>query len=91
VGKTGRMAMAKKSNTQRMYYQIVVRGQLESTWCQWFDGMDIQNLPKGKAVLTGFIVDQAMLHGLLIKIRDLGLPLISVNNVSFKHGERKAR
>ena len=59
-------------------YQIVVKGHLESRWSQWFEGMDIQNLPGGEAVLSGVVADQAMLHGLLIKILDLGLPLISV-------------
>jgi hypothetical protein len=60
------------------HYRIVVKGHLESRRSQWFDGMDIQNLPGGEAVLSGMVADQAMLHGILIKIRDLGLPLISV-------------
>jgi hypothetical protein len=61
------------------HYQIVVKGHLESKWSEWFNGMTIQNLPDGKTVLFGSIVDQAALHGLLIKIRDLGLPLVSVH------------
>jgi hypothetical protein len=63
------------------HYLIVVKGHLEPKWSQWFEGMDIQNLPGGEAVLAGAIADQAMLHGLLIKIRDLGLPLISVQHL----------
>jgi len=59
-------------------YQIVVRGHLEQHCQQWFNGMDIHNFPGGDASLTGEVVDQAMLHGLLIKIQDLGLTLISV-------------
>ncbi len=66
------------------HYQIVVKGHLESRWSQWFEGMDIQNLPGGEAVLSGVVADQAMLHGLLIKIRDLGLPLISVQHLEYK-------
>ncbi len=59
-------------------YQIVIKGHLEKRWSQWFEGMKIQNLPGGETVLSGEVVDQAMLHGLLNKIRDLGIPLISV-------------
>ncbi len=73
--------------TNKLYgqrYLIVVKGHLESRWSQWFEGMDIQNLPGGEAVLSGVIGDQAMLHGLLIKIRDLGLPLISVQHLEYK-------
>ena len=65
-------------------YQIVVKGHLESRWSQWFEGMDIQNLPNGEAVLSGEVVDQAMLHGLLIKVRDLSLPLISVHHLGYE-------
>jgi hypothetical protein len=65
-------------NFDKGRYQIVVKGHLELRWSQWFEGMDIQNLPDGISVLSGELVDQAMLHGVLIKIRDLGLPLISV-------------
>jgi hypothetical protein len=68
------------------YYQIVVKGHLVSHWCKWFEGMDIENLPGGEAVLSGVVADQAMLHGLLIKIRDLGLPLISVR--CLEHGNK---
>lgn len=60
------------------YYEIVVKGQLESRWSQWFNGLEIQNKPEGEAILSGIVVDQAALHGLLIKVRDLGLPLVSV-------------
>jgi hypothetical protein len=60
------------------YYRIVVKGHLESKWSEWFDGMTIQNLPEGKTAISGSIVDQAALHGLLIKVRDMGLPLVSV-------------
>jgi hypothetical protein len=59
-------------------YQIVVKGHLEAGWMQWFNGMAIHNLPGGEAVLSGTVVDQAALHGLLIKVRDLGLSLVSV-------------
>ncbi len=67
-----------KNQQQGKYYQIVVQGHLEARWSQWFNGMEIRNLPDGESILSGTVVDQAALHGLLIKIRDLGLPLASV-------------
>lgn len=70
--------MAADSKEQGRRYQIVVRGHLEPHWQPWFNGMDITNIPAGEAVLSGLVVDQAMLQGLLTKIQDLGLTLISV-------------
>jgi hypothetical protein len=68
------------------YYQIVVKGHLDAKWSEWFNGMTIQNIPDGDAVLSGIVVDQAALHGLLIKIRDLGLSLISVRSLEDENG-----
>jgi hypothetical protein len=59
-------------------YQIRVRGHLSEQRAEWFDGLSIENQPNGEALLTGPVPDQAALHGLLIRIRDLGLPLLSV-------------
>jgi hypothetical protein len=59
-------------------YIITVRGHLDDQWSAWFEGMTIANTENGEAVLAGPVRDQAALHGLLIKIRDLGLPLIAV-------------
>jgi hypothetical protein len=59
-------------------YQIRVRGHLSQERAEWFDGLTIQNQPNGEALLSGTVTDQAALHGLLVKIRDLGLPLLSV-------------
>ena len=59
-------------------YYIRVKGHLASQWSEWFDGMTITNQPNGEAWLEGELPDQSALHGLLTKIRDLGLPLVLV-------------
>ena len=59
-------------------YQIRVQGHVDRDWAAWFDGMTMSNQPNGEAVLLGPLIDQAALYGLLIKIRDLGLPLLAV-------------
>ena len=59
-------------------YRIRVQGHFDRDWSAWFDGMTISNQPNGEAVLLGPLIDQAALYGLLIKIRDLGLPLLAV-------------
>jgi hypothetical protein len=61
-----------------MHCRITIERHLDPTWSQWFDGLMIANLENGTAVLTGSIVDQTALHGVLAKIRDLGLPLSEV-------------
>ena len=62
-------------------YQIVVKGHLDSEWSDWFDGLTITLLDNGETILSGPIVDQTALHGVLIKIRDLGLPLLSLMRI----------
>jgi hypothetical protein len=60
-------------------YQIRIKGHLGSQWTDWFSGLSITLEDNGDTVLTGPVVDQAALHGLLKKVRDLGMPLLSVN------------
>ena len=62
-------------------YAITVKGHLPDHWSAWFEGLTITNGANGEAVLTGPLVDQAALHGVLIKIRDLGLPLLAVQPI----------
>ncbi|HET8913393.1 MAG TPA: hypothetical protein VFN23_18120 [Ktedonobacteraceae bacterium] len=62
-------------------YQIVINGHLDSEWSEWFDGMTITLVDSGETILTGPIVDQTALHGVLIKIRDLGLPLLRLSRI----------
>ena len=59
-------------------YEIRVKGHLDGHWSDWFDGLTIANMENGEAVLSGEIVDQSALHGVLNKVRDLGLPLVAV-------------
>ncbi|MCB8928181.1 MAG: hypothetical protein H6652_21455 [Ardenticatenaceae bacterium] len=62
-------------------YQIRIGGQLGAQWTEWFDQMTLTQADNGDTLLTGPVVDQAALHGLLRKVRDLGLPLISVTQL----------
>ena len=65
-------------------YHITVSGHLAARWSTWFDGLTITNQANGTAVLAGQIVDQAALYGILIKVRDLGLPLVAVQPVTME-------
>jgi hypothetical protein len=62
-------------------YRITVGGQLDAEWSDWFDGMRIDTTGSGTSALVGPVPDQAALHGLLMKVRDLGLPLIALSRV----------
>lgn len=66
---------------QPMVYQIRLKGHLGRHWTDWFDGLTITALDNGETLLIGPVADQAALHGLLKKVRDLGLPLLSVIGV----------
>ena len=66
-------------------YEICLKGHLEARWADWFGGMTITLAGNGETLLTGPVIDQAALHGLLKKVRDLGMPLVSVNCVKADH------
>ena len=66
-------------------YQIRLEGHLGRQWTEWFDGLTITLEDNGDTILTGPVIDQAALHGLLRKVRDLGIPLLSVNQVMSDH------
>jgi len=71
----------KIDSARPVIYQIRIKGQLDSQWTDWFGGLTITLEEDGDMLLTGPVVDQAALHGLLKKVRDLGLPLISVSPI----------
>ena len=75
--------MANKRNQktdpgQTLVYQIRIEGHLDDQWAEWFNGLSITLEENGDTLLTGPVADQAALHGLLKKVRDLGMPLLSV-------------
>jgi hypothetical protein len=76
---------------QPLIYQIRIQGQLGREWTDWFGGLTIRLTDNGETLLTGPVVDQAALHGLLRKVRDLGMPLHSVSRVEPGQAEAKAR
>ena len=71
----------KTDSSQPVIYQIRIEGHLDAQWADWFSGLSVSLEENGDTLLTGPVVDQAALFGLLKKIRDLGMPLVSVNRV----------
>jgi hypothetical protein len=69
-------------------YHIRLKGHMADHWSAWFDNMTICNQANGEAVLCGPLPDQAALHGVLIKIRDLGLPLLAITTVATGQSHR---
>jgi hypothetical protein len=67
--------------SERAIYEIRIRDRLDEDWSEWFDPMTLTHTSEGQTILTGPVADQAALHGLLSKISDLNLTLISVTQV----------
>ena len=66
---------------QPTVYRIRIQGHLSQRWTDWFEGLNITLEEEGNTLLSGLVVDQSALHGILKKIRNLGMPLLSVNSV----------
>ena len=71
-----------KSTIQPSHYEIRIKGHLASRWAEWFAGLTMTYTESGETILSGPIEDQAALHGVLGKVRDLNLTLIAVNRIS---------
>lgn len=69
------------SNKYAQYFEIRLKGHLEERWSEWFDGLDITLDENDDTLLRGMLADQSALHGLLKKVRDAGLTLLSVNSI----------
>src|SRR5215469_8296768 len=86
-GRKRKLDMSNEPNSeidpgQPMVYEIRVKGHLGRGWTDWFEGLAIHLQDDGETLLTGPVVDQAALHGLLKKVRDVGMPLVSVMRVT---------
>jgi len=77
----------KTDPSQPMAYQIRIKGHLDCQWTDWFGALTITLEEDGVTLLTGPVIDQAALHGLLKKVRDLGMPLLSVNCVKLEQAD----
>lgn len=67
--------------SQPTYYEICVEGQLDSSWTEWFDGLQVVPQENGETLIVGPVSDQALLQGILIKVFNLRLPLVSLKRV----------
>ncbi len=72
------------------HYAITVKGHLDPCWSEWFAGLTMAYTESGETILSGPVADQAALHGLLMRIRDLNLTLISVNRSETKDGIQRS-
>jgi hypothetical protein len=70
-------------------YQIRIKGHLDPSWAEWFDGFSLTRKPDGTTLLTGSVIDQPSLHGLLTRIHSLGLPLLLVEQIEMENDLEK--
>ena len=78
-------------STEEAVYEIRIKGHLGPQWRDWFDGLTITLEQDGNTLLSGPVVDQSALHGILKKIRDTGMPLLSVNSTAAEPGTNRTK
>jgi hypothetical protein len=83
---SGRSAVDDGPRRPATTYEIRVRGELDPRWSSWFDGLHVECARPGETVIVGPVADQAALHGVLARVRDLGMPLLSVRVVEERDG-----
>lgn len=81
VGSSDRAGAVGQASTRGTRYEIRVAGRLDERWSSWFDEFTIHADPDGATTITGSVVDQSALHGVLTRVRDLGLELLSVAQI----------
>ena len=74
-------ASATDGHDQIHHYEIRVRGHLAPRWSAWFDGLDVTDAGDGTTVISGPLIDESALHGLLHKLRDIGVPLLALTQL----------
>jgi hypothetical protein len=80
----------KFKETTMLQVEIRVKGQIDENWSEWFAGLEIAHTDQDETILTGDVVDQAALYGLLARLRDLGLPLVSATSAEVDRGQDTA-
>lgn len=81
----------KNNSAPEQTYEIVFQGHLDERWASWFDGMTSTRLPDGRTRLSGPVLDQSALHGMLSRIRDLGLPLLLLRRGDYQWTETELK
>src|SRR5262245_61498052 len=81
----------RREGSSMNWYEIRLQGHLDPQWSAWFDGLSITHDPDGNTVLCGPVADEAALHGVLTKVRDLAMPLLAVNRVAACGGEQSGQ
>jgi hypothetical protein len=74
-----------------LHVEITVKKQIDFNWSEWFEGLTIQHTDQDETILSGMVVDQSALYGLLTKLRNLGLSLVAVNSAQIETGQENQR